>query len=67
MLSVKLEILPRRKMGRSMKKKLKGELDVLQRRKMGRRKKKKLKGALVAALQPSTSEQLKVFQFLINI
>ena len=43
------------------------KLDVLPRRKIGRSRKKKLKGGLVAALQPSTSEQLKVFQFLINI
>ena len=46
-LSVKLEVLPRRKMGRSRRKKLKGER--------------------LAALQPSTSEQLKVIQLLFNI
>ena len=47
MLSVKLDVLPRRKIGRSRKKKLKGEL--------------------VAELQPSTSEQLKVIRLLFSI
>ena len=43
------------------------KLDVLPRIRMGRSRKKKLKGELVAALQPSTSEQLKVIQMLFNI
>ena len=43
------------------------KLDVLPRIRMGRNRKKKLKGELVAALQPSTSEQLKVIQLLFNI
>ena len=43
------------------------KLDVLPRRNMGRSRKKKFKGELEAALQPSTSEQLKVIELLFNI